>query len=289
MDKQEVYLQRIRTIKPELEVRTVRTTSGQFNDIITVNDELIFRFPRSLHEANLLAYEVAILSKLQHKTTLPIPNPIYVSTNRENVAENFMGYAMIIGEPFLSSVRDTIKDDTLLERLATQVATFMQGLHTLSMKDIDLDVPVADTRNEWMDLYQQFRDMLFHSMRPDARERVAQNFELFLNEPGHFMYTPMLRHGDLGGSNILYDPNTQKITGVIDFSSVAIGDPAIDVAAISTCGDIFFQHVCNAYPGIGAMLERAQFYRSTFALQEALYGLRDNDQEAFESGISEYI
>jgi len=36
-------------------------------------------------------------------------------------------------------------------------------------------------------------------------------------------------------------------------------------------------------------MERAQFYKSTFALQEALYGLRDNDQESFKSGIAQYI
>lgn len=36
------------------------------------------------------------------------------------------------------------------------------------------------------------------------------------------------------------------------------------------------------------MLERAAFYRGTFALQEAYYGLRDGNQEAFEDGIAQY-
>lgn len=118
---------------------------------------------------------------------------------------------------------------------------------------------------------------------------VIQTFEPFLNEPRNFTYSPAFRHGDFGGSNILYDPKAQEITGVIDFSSAMLGDPAVDVAAISTSGNAFFQHVCNAYSGIDALLERAMFYKSTFALQEALYGLRDNDQEAFQSGIAEYI
>ncbi len=36
------------------------------------------------------------------------------------------------------------------------------------------------------------------------------------------------------------------------------------------------------------MLSRARFYVGTFALQEALNGLEDGDQEAFENGIAQY-
>lgn len=45
----------------------------------------------------------------------------------------------------------------------------------------------------------------------------------------------------------------------------------------------------NAYPEAQAMLERTNFYRSTFALLQALYGLRNGDLMSFEDGISEYI
>lgn len=291
MNKQEIYLQLIHAIDPMLVVRTVRlhTGDGQFNDIVIINDELIFRFPRSSHEANVLIHEVAVLRKIQHMTTLPIPNPMYVRTNREVVNENFMGYPMISGEPFFNSILDTIKDDIILERLAAQVARFMQELHTLPFKDIGLDMPIFDTQKEWQDLYQQFHDKLFPYMRLDACELVTHTFDAFLNEPRHFDYTPVFRHGDFGGSNILYDPKAQRITGVIDFSSAGIGDPALDVAAISCSGDAFFQRVRKAYPGMDVLLERAKFYKGTFALQEALYGLRDHDQESFESGIAQYI
>jgi hypothetical protein len=42
------------------------------------------------------------------------------------------------------------------------------------------------------------------------------------------------------------------------------------------------------YPVTGAILSRARFYAGTFALQEALYGLEDGDQKAFERGIAQY-
>lgn len=291
MDKQELYLKHIHEAVPSLEVHIahLHTRDGQFNDIMIVNDELIFRFPRTTHEAKILIHEVTVLGKIQNATTLPVPNPIYVQTGREVANENFMGYRMIPGEPLLRTVMHTIQDDAALDRMAAQLVKFMQELHSISSEKIGLPLPLSDTRDEWQTMYQQFRDKLFPFIRPDVREEVAHNFETFLDNPRHFSYTPVLRHGDFGGSNILYDPKAQEITGVIDFSFAGLGDPALDVAAISTSGDAFFQRIRKAYPGIDDQLERATFYKSTYALQEALYGLRDDDKESFESGIAEYV
>ena len=41
-------------------------------------------------------------------------------------------------------------------------------------------------------------------------------------------------------------------------------------------------------PALEEMLPRARFYASTFALQEALFGVRRGDEEAFERGIVGY-
>jgi aminoglycoside 2''-phosphotransferase len=291
MNKQELYLARISDVAPELEIHTahLHTRDGQFNDILIVNEELIFRFPRTIHEAKVLMHEVTFLSKIQNVKTLPVPNPLYVSVGKEVVNENFMGYRMIPGEPLLRTIMHTIQDDAALDNMAAQIAMFMQELHSTPPEKIGLALPLSDTRDEWQNMYQQFRDKLFPFMRVDARKEVAHNFETFLNNPQHFRYTPVLRHGDLGGSNILYDPQKLSVTGVIDFSFAGIGDPALDVAAISTCGDDFFQRIRKVYPDIESMLERATFYKSTYALQEALYGLRDDDKELFESGIAEYV
>ena len=291
MDKQNLYLQHILNIVHGLDFHTmsIQTREGQFNDVVIVNDELVFRFPKTSYEVNNLVHEVMVLSKIQNMTTLPVPNPIYVRTNSGIVNENYMAYRMILGQPLFRSTLDTIQDDTTLERLATQVAVFLQELHALSVEDIGLVLPVVDTRAEWQDLYQQFQGHLFPYMRFDACEQVTHTFDVFLNEQKHFDYTPVLRHGDFGGSNILYDATRQVITCVIDFSSAGLGDPALDIAAISCSGEAFFKRVYNKYPNMDLLIERAQFYKSTFALQEALYGLRDNDQESFKDGIAEYI
>ena len=48
-----------------------------------------------------------------------------------------------------------------------------------------------------------------------------------------FDYTPAFCHGDLWAEHILFDPAQEKLTGVIDFESACLGDPAGDWTA---CG-----------------------------------------------------
>ncbi|HLJ36447.1 MAG TPA: phosphotransferase, partial [Ktedonobacteraceae bacterium] len=144
---------------------------------------------------------------------------------------------------------------------------------------------------EWIDLYNRFRNKLFPFMRPDAREWVVQHFESFLSDERNCSYTPALIHGDFGPGNILYNARTKSISGIIDFSSTGWGDPALDFAAIIcsvSYGEEFLQRFATVYSGIDAVLSRSRFYAGTFALQEALFGLEDNDPESFESGIARY-
>lgn len=107
----------------------------------------------------------------------------------------------------------------------------------------------------------------------------------------NFQYEPVLTHGDFGTSNIIYDAKAGKVSGVIDFGQVALDDPVIDIASlICPMGydEDFAKHLVQAYPQMEALLFRARFYMSTFALQEALFGVETGDREAFEAGIAPY-
>ena len=291
MDKITIYLQNIHQIYPGLVINSANLLGhGQFNDILQINDDLIFRFPRFIQAAKIMAYEVDALRAL-HKvlTTLPIPDPIYINHNASLVNKNFMGYRMLAGKPVSQEGIKSIDDENILDRIASQIGQFLRELHTIPTDMLPIAPHHADGRTEWQKTYQAFRAQLFPYIRLDAREEVTLRFETFLNEPRHFTYVPTLRHGDFGGSNILYDTASQRISGIIDFSFIAIGDPAYDIASISTCGDAFLQRICTTYPEAQTMLARARFYRSTFALSQALYGLRNGDHASFEDGISTYI
>ena len=63
-------------------------------------------------------------------------------------------------------------------------------------------------------------------MRLDTRQAVEAHFEGFLGDSASFSFQPVLKHGDYGLSNILYDSARQAVCGMIDSSGCALGDPA---------------------------------------------------------------
>ena len=292
MNKQAKYVQIIHGDFPDLKIETTHLNqNGQFNDILVINEEIIFRFPKTFREADKLVTESAILWSLRGHTTLPIPNPIYRSKVTEPAGSVFMGYPMLPGEPLWPKTVQAIKDETLLQHLAEQLATFLRELHATPAEVLEVKLPDFRGCEEWQELYQRFHDKLFPYMRPDARAWTTRHFEDFLGDTRNCDYAPAFVHGDFGPSNILYDAAKKSISGIIDFSSAGWGDPAIDFAAILCSvgyGEQFLARFSAIYPGIEHVLSRARFYAGTFALQEALYGLEDGDWEAFERGIEEY-
>ena len=292
MDKQSSYIQAIRNIYPDFNIETVQLNQqGQFNDILLVNGETIFRFPKTQREAARLVTETGLLRSLQRHVALPIPDPLYHSEENAASGQVFMGYRLLPGEPLWPETLRAIKDEEQLQHVANQLATFLKSLHAIPADTLSVRLPDFQGSEEWRDLYNRFRGKLFPFMRPDARQWVTKHFEDFLSDEANSAYTPVLVHGDLGPSNILYDVQTHSVSGIIDFSSSGWGDPAIDFAALLcsvSYGEQFLDRFAAIYPVTEAILLRARFYAGTFALQEALYGVEDGDQEAFESGIAEY-
>ena len=289
MVKQALYLQSVKETYPSLDLRSTRlhTGDGQFNDVLFVNDDLIFRFPRYEESIDNLLQEIKVLQRLQGLVSLPIPDPIYVSSGTRSVGTVFMGYKLLKGKPLFQQTLEEISDETTLETIARQLADFLYELHRLSPAVLDWDFPVSDKLAESKIFFSDIKEHLFPLMRPDARDLVARHFEHYFHSPALHEYEPSIIHGDFGGSNILFDG--RQVTGIIDFSFAGPGDPAQDIAAVSTYGDSFFARICRYYPGIESLLERAKFYRGTFALQEALHGFRTNDREAFTSGMEQYV
>ncbi len=301
---QPLYYSLINEKLPNLFFHNVEHAGGQFNDVLIVNGEWVFRFPRYREGvANLLA-ETRLLEALQGRLSLEIPRPLVKGFEYKVPGLTFTGHRLVKGEPLDPQGLSALPAEQQ-EKLAGQLAEFLCELHHVDLAHIPLLLPgagpqegtairiVQDRREVWEGMFADVRGKLFPAMRPDARREVAEHFEAYLDEPKLHDFPPCLRHGDFGGSNILWIPSLGRATGVIDFSFCAVGDAAVDLASISTLGDSFFALLSPQYepdPGLREpLLARARFYRGTFALSEALDGLRDGDQLAYARGIEPYV
>ncbi|MCP8967660.1 phosphotransferase family protein [Ectobacillus ponti] len=264
---------------PDLQIRTMeQNMNGQNNAVFLVNEELVFRFPKYGQGLQQLRQETVLLLQIQQRVPLPlpVPEPLYVFLD-EAPGRAFVGYRLLSGRPLWRKDFAAVKEKG---RLAQQLAEFLQALHRLPAAEFSY---LRDAAQDMAHLYERTQQKLFSFMRPDAREAVAQLFS-----SGTASYTTAVIHGDFGASNILYDK--QSISGIIDFGGAALGDPAYDFAGLLACyGEDFLQECLQHYQEGDQLLPRIRFYRETFALQEALHGMENGDEEAFQSGIQGYV
>ena len=284
------FIKIIQQAYPQLIVERARLNQeGQYNDVLFVNEEWIFRFAKFAEGIDALKREVAILERIHAHLTLATPQPLFQHLAPATVGESFIGYRLIPGQPLWLEEFHAL-DPTAQVHMAHQLADFLRQLHSIPVAQFaDIHLPLADQIEEWSDLYHRIQQTLLPKMRADARAQVVEHFESYFANPHDYHFTPVLRHGDFGTGNLLYDLATRTITGVIDFGAATLGDPAIDFAGLFSFGEDFCRHCYAVYPELESMLPRVRFYRGTFALQEALYGAETGDREAYASGMEGYV
>ena len=278
----------IKKAYPELAIKSVEPNlDGQYNTVLVVNGDTIFRFPRFASGIEQLALETEILTVVQPHITLQIPNPIYHRFEPPIVGQTFMGYKMIAGDGLWPKVFNGL-DTAVKANIAKQLATFLRELHHVPIADlIDTPLPISDGVDEWEDIYGRIEEKLFPYMRLDAARSVASHFENYF--VSGMTYQPCLRHGDFGTGNILFDAAKQQINGIIDFGFTVLGDPATDFAGLLTYGQDFVESMTPYYPKLAEYWERIWFYKGTFALFDALYGIENDVPEVFEAGMVDYV
>ena len=291
MEKIERYIEKIKENYPNIDVKSYeRNTIGQNNDIIIINNEYVFRFPKYQNGIKTLKVETEVLESIKEYITLNIPNPKYNFFKEQEVGQVFAGYKMMFGKPLWKNTFMNIKNKKVL---ANQLANFLKELHSISSKEVEnIDIPVCDSYEKWSVLFNKIREKLYKYMSGISKQEVEKNFEKFLGEKENFHFQHTLTHGDFGPTNILFNEKTQRISGIIDFGSISFDDPAIDFAALIGpfgYGESFVRMFHEIYPNIDSLIKRAKFYASTFPLQEALFGLENGDREAFNDGIAQYI
>jgi aminoglycoside 2''-phosphotransferase len=274
---------------PQFSIDTINPYStGQYNDVYEINGAWIFRFPKFAAGLEQLALETRLLQIIGAQLPLPVPQPAFIHLDPDIPHHSFCGYRRLQGEPFwLQTVQ---RQSTEIQRgLARQLGHFLHVLHHLPLTEIDGGpLPLCDTAAEWLDIYERIQLQLFPLMRLDACKTVAVHFEEQLLDNRH-IYTPQLRHGDFGSSNILFDGQTKEISGVLDFSFTTLGDPAVDFAGLLMYGEPFVREMTAVYPTLDTLWPRIRFYQGTFPLLEALYGAEHDDAAALQAGLADYI
>ncbi len=192
-----------------------------------VNDEWIFRFAKHDEARKSLKRENCLLPKLANQITLSIPAP-QIACLEDDAKLSFIAYPLLRGQ-FLSQEHYFALDGASKTRCAEQAARFLNEMHSA---DVELakncGVSANDYTAQYSDLLKQARENLFAVLDKPERlfiERVIGNY---LESGAASDFRPALLHGDLSPDHFIFDERTERISAVIDFGDVMIGDAAWD-------------------------------------------------------------
>ncbi|MCA0984157.1 aminoglycoside phosphotransferase family protein [Halobacillus yeomjeoni] len=279
---------RINRVFPSVKIQDLQKNPvGQNNDVYIADGDIVYRFPKYVEGVEKMRKEVRVLNHVKEKVSLSVPDPLYMNIHTEDVGRVFIGYPRIEGYPLWKESFDTIENKDVLKHLASQLGGFLKELHSTSADGL------FTNQNEplgcWMkQLYINIQNNLFPYMNEKAKARITSRFNRFIGYG--VSIDSVLIHGDFGASNILWSSHNHQITGIIDFGETSYGDPAYDFAGLAASyGDEFTIKCLEHYFDDDRIFDRAKFYQSTFALQEALHGLRNKDDQAFENGMKDYL
>jgi aminoglycoside 2''-phosphotransferase len=267
------HLDRIRECFPALILDSIQLNQdGLVNDVLIVNGELVFRFPKNETWARaLLANEVKVMELAQGYLDVRIPSLEYR-------ADDFVAYRLIEGVALRREIVLRLGAEAQ-EQVVCDLANYLRQLHSIPLEDVARrGISPSDVNRgpgAWARLFEDVQRELFPLMMPHAREWAAELFAPVLADEHWMDYSPSLINGDTSPYHLLFDRRAGRVSGVIDFGTAGVGDPAADFACvIHYYGESFLRRMAAYYQEIGDGVDRARFWAGTLELQWALAGVR---------------
>ncbi|MFC5143438.1 phosphotransferase family protein [Streptomyces aureoversilis] len=263
---------------------------GQFHHIVIGADRVVC-LPRTEAAAAGLPERAAALRTLAG-LDLGFRTPEVLASSRGGGGHDgdgtpFLVLSRIPGAPLEAGALD---DPVVADAVAAQYASLLAGL---ARAGTDGTVRAALPRapeDRWRQFAADVRAELFPLMSGSGRRRAERELTALDTLP---RITDAVVHGDLGGENVLWEhtDGLPRLSGVVDWDEAGLGDPAEDLAAVgASYGEDFLGWVlaCGDRPTDGPTARIAPI-RGTFALQQALAGRLDGDDEELSEGLADYL
>ena len=262
---------------------------GTYN-VYLVEDRYLFRFPSTIlpldEQRRLIRRESSLLKKLRERLTFEIPSPGFVDIEIETP---FMSYQMIPGESLSRHFDGTTPPERKL--LGTQIGKFLSELHAIDRRTLGIGKDGVynprESYSEFQNIFDQVQDTIFPNLSKDEKDWTEKLFHDFLNVDENFDFEPVLIHGDFDTSNILVNPETMHVTGIIDFEETRVYDPATDFIFLSE-GVEFLSSILDSYSGkIDSQLgERVIFRLGRQPFIYILWGIEHDLKPMVDYGFS---
>ncbi|MFX1517876.1 MAG: phosphotransferase family protein [Promethearchaeota archaeon] len=277
---------------PDIKAQEIKFRYHGSYNVFEIKREYIFRFPDKTFFGEkgleLIQREVQLLDLIRENISLQIPKPIYVSPDPNNP---FVGYKKINGISLSRCFDRTTKNDQ--KSIAILLGEFLSQLHSRKVYQkvcttwkSGQDFNPSQYQLYWQNYLKIVQEKAYYLMDTKQKKWVAQIFHEFLDESKNFDFIPCVVHGDFDTTNILVDPTSFEVTGIIDFEETGVYDPAGDFIFFDE-GEFFLNHLFDNYNGLkdGRLKYRMKFLYCRAGLIYILTGLDYNVPRMVNYGL----
>jgi aminoglycoside 2''-phosphotransferase len=251
-------------------ILSTKTNLGQgFSNAVHAGAEgRILRKALTEEAGEALIHQCRFLPWLAQRLPIAIPIP-------ESLINNVLTYPNLPGR--------TLTPELVIahgpNRVAAQLTEFISVLHALPVPECIAAGAPQQSRTE--SLLRAFERTLV--VLPAGQRREAEMWrQQFVTADSA---TAMI-HGDLWFENILIDSANGRVSGILDFDTASIGDPAWDLATQLHLGPEFFRLVLDAYPNKSAELSERAYSLFQLRCFEGLdFAIRQDDRAEFQESI----
>jgi len=276
---------------PERRFEQFRVHGGGWaNLVLEANGEVMFRIPRRVQVARSVGFEVRVLGFLGDHLTVPVPEPQRLGVLEHPRGWPFFSYPKLPGVPLSEVPSLGAAGRTRLRRFLGRLLSELAGLPTAPLAR--LGCPPGD-RGAWQKRYvgllERYERSVSARISPQLDRKVRADFDGFLRIVRESMFRPVLTHLDLGPYNILWDPQEQRPSGVLDWEDVRFGDPAFDLTGLKILGAEYLRSLARSRkaPGDATFAGRLDFYRRVVPVHELLHAVEFGKRTLFRAQLRE--
>lgn len=218
------FVNEISRLFPKLNITDFRLFgSGWTSQVFLVNKKIIFKMPVNSDFAHCIEREACVLESLKGNTSIAIPELLYKGITESGLP--IIGETLISGVP-LSSAEMGHLDNLKQDYIFSQIGVFLREIHSIQVENqflyrfdglSNLDFGKKCLKDEIQ--------LMFSKVELKAIKQLFDFFEYWNNPNEKLVFS----HGDLHKENLLYNPDTGKLTGVIDFGSACYADSLYDL------------------------------------------------------------
>lgn len=281
------FIRLVRRYVPSVTVGWVRPIeTGWAHFVLDVNDEWIFRFPRSPADSPRLEREIRLLAELEKR--LPVPVPHYEHQIRTDGGRlRFAGYRKLHGRPLPTRSLAGATAERWASDLSETLRTLLRFPRSLGRR---LNVTWSDRPDgleRWRILYPQIRRRVHPLLSSRLRALDREYWKSYLAEVAQGPVRPVLNHGDLSPEHVLV--TDRGVSGILDWEDACYEDPVGNITVLPDA-DGFFDRVAQAYLGDRDpdFRRRVAFHRHASPAYSILYGIETGDRDRVRKSLVRY-